>query len=138
MELMECHPQYTQVQTLLSVQPSRFNREYELLWLRVEAAERSHGGTLLVGGLYHPPNPCYEVSGLYDHSENSLERLLESNPGASVVMAGDFKKLDLAEVSARVGLLPLVSQPTLLFLPGPGLGAPLSSYLEVALYKFHR
>ena len=26
----------------------------------------------------------------------------------------------------------------LLFLPGPGLRAPLSSYLEVALYKFHR
>src|SRR6218665_2219923 len=26
----------------------------------------------------------------------------------------------------------------LLFSPGPGLGAPLSSYLEVALYKFHR
>src|SRR6218665_2684129 len=25
-----------------------------------------------------------------------------------------------------------------LFLPGPGLRAPLSSYLEVALYKFHR
>ena len=88
------------------------NREYELLWLQVEAAERSHGGTLLVGSLYHPPNPCYEVSGLYDHTENSLERLLESNPGASVVLAGDFNQLDLAEVSARVGLLPLVSQPT--------------------------
>src|SRR6218665_55555 len=26
----------------------------------------------------------------------------------------------------------------LLFSSGPGLGAPLSSYLEVALYKFHR
>src|SRR6218665_822740 len=26
----------------------------------------------------------------------------------------------------------------LLFSPGPGLGAPLSSYLEVVLYKFHR
>src|SRR6218665_2827468 len=26
----------------------------------------------------------------------------------------------------------------LLFSPGHGLGAPLSSYLEVALYKFHR
>src|SRR6218665_93133 len=26
----------------------------------------------------------------------------------------------------------------LIFSPGPGLGAPLSSYLEVALYKFHR
>src|SRR6218665_2221599 len=26
----------------------------------------------------------------------------------------------------------------LLFSPGSGLGAPLSSYLEVALYKFHR
>src|SRR6218665_3236216 len=24
------------------------------------------------------------------------------------------------------------------FSPGPGLGAPLSSYLEVMLYKFHR
>jgi len=26
----------------------------------------------------------------------------------------------------------------LLFSPGPGLGAPLSSYLEMALYKCHR
>src|SRR6218665_3686189 len=26
----------------------------------------------------------------------------------------------------------------LLFSPGPGLGVPLSSYLEVAIYKFHR
>src|SRR6218665_4082166 len=26
----------------------------------------------------------------------------------------------------------------LLFSPGPGLGAPPSNYLEVALYKFHR
>src|SRR6218665_3073760 len=26
----------------------------------------------------------------------------------------------------------------LLFSPGSGLGAPLSSYLEVAIYKFHR
>ena len=27
---------------------------------------------------------------------------------------------------------------TFIFAAGPGLGAPLSSYLEVALYKFHR
>src|SRR6218665_191221 len=37
---------------------------------------------------------------------------MESNPGASIVLAGDFNQLDLAEVSAFVGLLPLVSQPT--------------------------
>src|SRR6218665_266092 len=30
------------------------------------------------------------------------------------------------------------SSSKLLFSPRPGLGAPLSSYLEVALYKFHR
>ena len=32
----------------------------------------------------------------------------------------------------------LTSSLKLLFSPGPELGAPLSSYLEVALYKFHR
>src|SRR6218665_2615964 len=32
----------------------------------------------------------------------------------------------------------ITSSLKLLFSPGPGLGAPLSSYLEMALYKFHR
>ena len=31
-----------------------------------------------------------------------------------------------------------ISSLKLLFSPGPGLGVPLSSYLEVVLYKFHR
>jgi len=33
-------------------------------------------------------------------------------PDASVVLAGDFNKLDVGEVSARTGLLPLVFTPT--------------------------
>ena len=65
------------------------------------------------------------------HIENSLERLLESNPGASVVLAGDFNKLDLAEVSARVGLLPLVSQPTMGMSPPSFLMVDFSTVLSL-------
>jgi len=32
----------------------------------------------------------------------------------------------------------LINKSKLLFSPGPGLGAPLNSYLEVALYKYRR
>ena len=45
--------------------------------------------------------------------------------------------IDTNNAHSSTGLVQLVLQ-ALLFSPWPGLGAPLSSYLEVALYKLHR
>jgi|SRR6218665_2524913 len=48
-----------------------------------------------------------------------------------------YKDIDFALFH---GIYPVnfTSYSKLLFSPGPGLGEPLSSYLEVVLYKFHR
>ena len=54
----------------------------------------------------------YQVAGLYDHIESSHEELLQLNPNASVILVGDFNKLNVAEISERTGLLPLVNSPT--------------------------
>src|SRR6218665_1074384 len=38
--------------------------------------------------------------------------LLQLNPNASVILAGDFNKLNVAEISERTGLLTSVNSPT--------------------------
>src|SRR6218665_162252 len=49
---------------------------------------------------------------MYEFIETSLEELLCQHPDASVVLAGDFNKLNVTEISVRKGLLPLVKTPT--------------------------
>jgi len=84
------------------------NRDLELLWVRVELQTAS----FLIGALYHPPKFGYPIVELYDYTEATLEELLLQNPDASVILAGDFNQLNIDEVSARTGLLPLVKTPT--------------------------
>ena len=47
-----------------------------------------------------------------DHIEASLDELLAKSDGASVVLGGDFNKLNISALSARTGLIPLVYIPT--------------------------
>src|SRR6218665_1716602 len=84
------------------------NRDYELLWVLVE----HHQSTLLVGCLYHPPTYPYSIHDMYDYIEASLDELLLLHPNASVALAGDFNKLNVGEVTAQTGLIPLVTAPT--------------------------
>src|SRR6218665_2347253 len=82
--------------------------EFELLWLRVDV----EGVTAFVGALYHPPTPIYPVADLMDHIEASLDELLAKYDGARVVLGGDLNKLNISDLSARTGLIPLVHVPT--------------------------
>src|SRR6218665_2604970 len=84
------------------------NRVFELLWVLVER----HTHATLVGGLFHPPKYSYPIKDIYDYIEATLDELLHLYPNASVVLAGDFNKLNIAEVSARTGLQPQVKTPT--------------------------
>jgi len=83
-------------------------RTLELLWVLVEAPPQP----ILVGALYHPPKYSYPVEEMYEFIETSLDELLCQHPDASVVLAGDFNKLNVTEISVRKGLLPLVKTPT--------------------------
>src|SRR6218665_2105293 len=84
--------------------------DLELLWVLVKSEEAS----TIVGALYHPPkSTCsYPPLVLYNFLEDSLEELLMQNHDASVILGGDFNELNVAEVTARTSLVPLVHTPT--------------------------
>src|SRR6218665_406802 len=95
-----------------SLSVSNDSTDLELLWVLVKSEEAS----TIVGDLYHPPKSrptCnYPPLVLYNFLEDSLEELLMQNPDASVILGGDFNELNVAEVTARTSLVPLVHTPT--------------------------
>src|SRR6218665_2313362 len=93
-----------------SLPVSNDSTDLELLWVLVKSEEAS----TIVGALYHPPkSTCsYPPLLLYNFLEDSIEELLMQNPDASVILVGDFNKLNVAEVTARTSLVPLVHTPT--------------------------
>jgi len=88
------------------------NRDYELLWVLVER----RSSVILVGGLYHPPKYSYRIQDSLGYIEATLDKLLHLqkilHPNASAILAGDFNKLNVDEVTARTGFHPLVKMPT--------------------------
>jgi hypothetical protein len=80
------------------------DRIFELLWVRV--------GLTFIAALYHPPKPIYQVPALLDHIEASVEEISQSNPGALILLAGDFNQLPDQELIERTGLTQIVRQPT--------------------------
>src|SRR6218665_2506657 len=66
--------------------------------------------------------------------------MLSANIGPSRLWVPLFGIVSHLKSALFHGICParFISSLKLLFSPGPGMGAPLSSYLEVALYKFHR
>ena len=82
--------------------------QFELLWVHVQSDKTS----VFVGGLYHPPNPIYNTAELILHTEGVISRLSTSYPQSIFILAGDFNKLPIDDISTKTGLLSIISQPT--------------------------
>jgi len=82
--------------------------DLELLWVLVQSGVAS----TIIGALYHPPTFCYPLLDLYNFIEATLEELMTQYPASTVILAGDFNQLNVAEVTARMSLVPLVNTPT--------------------------
>ena len=52
------------------------------------------------------------LSTLLDFLEGTIEEMVENEPGAAIILGGDFNQLPVVEVAARTGLTPLVHTPT--------------------------
>ena len=81
---------------------------FELLWVCVCAGARD----VIVGALYHPPQPLYQTSDLLNHIEVCVDTIASAFPAALVVLAGDFNTLPEDDVVARTALCSIVDQPT--------------------------
>jgi len=81
---------------------------FELLWVHVSAGARD----VIVGALYHPPQPLYQTTELLNHIEVSVEAVESAFPAALVILAGDFNSLSEDDVIARSALCSIVDQPT--------------------------
>lgn len=68
--------------------------------------DRVAAKTILVGAIFHLPKYTYSTEKFTDSSFENLTYLF---PDASVILTGDFNKLDVGDVSAITGLLPLVN-----------------------------
>jgi len=80
---------------------------FELLWVHVCAAR-----DVLIGALYHPPQPLYQTTELLNHIEDCVDAVELTFPGALIILAGDFNTMPEDDVIARTALSSIVDQPT--------------------------
>ena len=67
---------------------------------------------VLIGALYHPPQPLYQTTELLNHIEDCVDAVELTFPGALITLAGDFNTLPEDDVIARTALTSIVDQPT--------------------------
>lgn len=82
--------------------------DFELLWILVSANVRD----VVVGALYHPPKPKYDVTAFLSYIETCVDAVELAFPTASIILAGDFNSLSDDDVVARSTLCSIVDQPT--------------------------
>src|SRR6266536_1278941 len=72
------------------------NRDLEILWVRFLVA----GRVCYLAGIYHPPTPIYREEDFIATLELTLAEIEEKDPGALIIAAGDFNRLEDHKVQA--------------------------------------
>jgi len=90
------------------VNPPNDNRDYELLWSKIEAPNQ----TILLGAIYHPPKPIYLTPSFMDYIVETIENFMATHPLCPIIIAGDTNNLDVAQIIERTGMIDLVKVPT--------------------------
>lgn len=84
--------------------PVTDDKTFELQWTKV--------GSDLIGALYHPPKPMYNVESLLNYVEANVNEINQTFPRSMITLAGDFNQLSDAEIIERTGLTSILHQPT--------------------------
>jgi len=82
------------------------NSNFELLWIKITTVI----GTIIIGGVYHPPKPMYSTDTFLDYLENCVDKLHDQC--TLLILAGDFNSLDSSDITSRTGLGNIVKLPT--------------------------
>ena len=83
--------------------------EYESLWLFLKPHRLPRGlNSIVLGIVYHPPGS--DDKALLTHFIESIDSALSANPGAGIILAGDFNKFKHQQLCAQLLQSQAVSQ----------------------------
>ena len=95
---------------ILSLPVSSVHDEFELLG--VLCTDVCTGEQFILLALYHPPKPTYNWHDLANAIVSDVESIVGSYPKASIIIGGDFNKLDTSFLTLELGLHLLETPPT--------------------------
>ena len=99
-------------ETINYFQPSvQVPDELEVLWCILQP---SHADSVIVGGIYLPPDSSASRKHLFiEHIIHTVDHLRSSRPRARVVLLGDFNSaLDTDQLARQLNMQQIVTQPT--------------------------
>ena len=85
--------------------------DIESIWLLLKPSRLPRGfDSIILRAIYHPPRN--DDRSLLAHIMESLDRVLASNPGAAVILTGDFKQFKHRQLCCSFSLKQIVKRPT--------------------------
>ena len=85
--------------------------DIESIWLLLKPSRLPRGfNSIILGAIYHPPRN--DDRSLLAHIMESLDRALASNPGAAVILTGDFNQFKHRQLCSSFSLKQIVKRPT--------------------------
>ena len=85
--------------------------DIESIWLLLKPSRLPRGfNSIILGAIYHPPRN--DDRSLLAHIMESLDRVLASNPGAAVILTGDFNQFKHRQLCSSFSLKQIVKRPT--------------------------
>ena len=83
----------------------------ESIWLLLKPSRLPRGfNSIILGAIYHPPRN--DDIPLLTHLMESLDHVLVSNPGAAVILTGDFNQFRHRQLCSSFSLKQIVKRPT--------------------------
>ena len=85
-----------------------FNNDFECLWCELTTTNSKY----FIASVYHPPSPIYHDDDLLHHLTESCELILEKEPTARLVIAGDINQLNIKDLICQQNLKQMVRKAT--------------------------
>ena len=87
------------------------SHEYESLWILLKPHRLPRGlNSIVLGIVYHPPGS--DDKALLSHLTESIDSVLSTNPGAGIILAGDFNQFKHRQLCSSFNLKQLVKDAT--------------------------
>ena len=87
------------------------NPEFEALWLLIKPRRLPRGiNSIVLGAIYHPQNS--DNRAMLAYSTESLDRALTANPGAAIILTGDFNQFKHRQLCNSFSLKQIVKNAT--------------------------
>ena len=87
--------------------------DHEVLWVQLQPTRLARGfSSIIAAVVYHPHWTVPENNSMRDHLFQSLALIESKYPNSTLIVAGDFNRLDIASIKRHFRLKQIVKKPT--------------------------